>query len=158
MKNFIQPFASLTILTLSASSLVLALSTVSCKTKTAALPQTTAETIAPGVAPQPTNSNTVSGASVPKGYYTCGMHPEVRSLDPDGKCPFCQMPLLPAENVEVTDPDSGKTYTAANFPAISGYYSCRAHPTVLSHDAGDKCPVCGRSLLPVESSVFRHDQ
>ena len=41
-------------------------------------------------------------------FYTCGMHPEVRSLDPDGKCPICQMSLLPAENVPVVDPASGK--------------------------------------------------
>jgi cobalt-zinc-cadmium efflux system outer membrane protein len=33
------------------------------------------------------------------GYYTCAMHPEVRSRNPDGKCPICQMPLLPLEDV-----------------------------------------------------------
>ena len=28
-------------------------------------------------------------------YYTCAMHPFVRSQDPDGKCPVCSMQLLP---------------------------------------------------------------
>ncbi len=28
-------------------------------------------------------------------YYTCTMHPSVRSQDPDGKCPICGMSLVP---------------------------------------------------------------
>ena len=28
-------------------------------------------------------------------YYTCTMHPSVRSQDPDGKCPICGMELVP---------------------------------------------------------------
>jgi Cu(I)/Ag(I) efflux system membrane fusion protein len=28
-------------------------------------------------------------------YYTCTMHPSVRSQDPDGKCPICGMDLVP---------------------------------------------------------------
>jgi Cu(I)/Ag(I) efflux system membrane fusion protein len=28
-------------------------------------------------------------------YYTCTMHPSVRSKDPDGKCPICGMDLVP---------------------------------------------------------------
>lgn len=28
-------------------------------------------------------------------YYTCAMHPSVRSHDPDGKCPICSMHLVP---------------------------------------------------------------
>ncbi|MEA3186452.1 MAG: rane fusion protein copper/silver efflux system [Chthoniobacter sp.] len=28
-------------------------------------------------------------------YYTCAMHPSVRSQDPDGKCPICGMSLVP---------------------------------------------------------------
>ena len=28
-------------------------------------------------------------------YYTCTMHPSVRSQDPDGKCPICGMNLVP---------------------------------------------------------------
>ena len=28
-------------------------------------------------------------------YYTCTMHPSVRSHDPNGKCPICSMDLGP---------------------------------------------------------------
>src|SRR5215470_11632110 len=28
-------------------------------------------------------------------YYTCTMHPSVRSQDPKGKCPICSMDLVP---------------------------------------------------------------
>jgi Cu(I)/Ag(I) efflux system membrane fusion protein len=28
-------------------------------------------------------------------YYTCSMHPTVKSHDPKGKCPICNMPLIP---------------------------------------------------------------
>src|SRR5436305_9625232 len=28
-------------------------------------------------------------------YYTCAMHPSVRSQDPKGKCPICSMDLVP---------------------------------------------------------------
>ena len=28
-------------------------------------------------------------------YYTCTMHPSVRSQDPKGKCPICGMDLVP---------------------------------------------------------------
>src|ERR1700722_14593350 len=28
-------------------------------------------------------------------YYTCTMHPSVRSQDPNGKCPICSMDLVP---------------------------------------------------------------
>lgn len=30
-------------------------------------------------------------------YYTCTMHPSVRSQDPDGKCPICGMDLVPVK-------------------------------------------------------------
>jgi len=32
-------------------------------------------------------------------YYTCTMHPSVRSQDPDGKCPICGMDLVPVKKV-----------------------------------------------------------
>jgi membrane fusion protein, copper/silver efflux system len=33
-------------------------------------------------------------------YYTCTMHPSVRSQDPDGKCPICGMDLVPVKKVD----------------------------------------------------------
>lgn len=49
------------------------------------------------VAEAPTNSPTLKPATT--NYYTCAMHPEVRSTDPDGKCPICQMQLFPVEEI-----------------------------------------------------------
>lgn len=39
-----------------------------------------------------------AGYTAPKAeaaYYTCAMHPQIRSDDPDGKCPICGMSLVP---------------------------------------------------------------
>jgi len=36
-------------------------------------------------------------------YYTCTMHPSVRSQDPDGKCPICGMALVPVMKKELQE-------------------------------------------------------
>ena len=136
MKNSAQKITKLQCLVLSSFGLALVIGSVSCKTGNA------------------TKTPPPAAASAGHHYYTCAMHPEVRSLDPDGKCPFCQMMLFPAETIEIVDQDTGKTNAAASFPAVSGYYSCPMHPTVLSHERDDKCPICGMALLPVESPAF----
>jgi hypothetical protein len=144
---------------LAALGITLAISVVSCQTASPdkpAIATNRSQTPATKPANQPT---TEADLHKPNGsYYTCGMHPEVRSLDPDGKCPICNMPLLPADTVLVVDPVSGKTNTAATFPAVSGYYSCPMHPTVLSHDPDGKCPDCKMPLLPVENPIFHQDK
>jgi len=51
-------------------------------------------------------------------YYTCAMHPFVRSQDPNGKCPICGMALVPVlKSSATTNPDSGTATNAA--PAIA---------------------------------------
>jgi Cu(I)/Ag(I) efflux system membrane fusion protein len=35
-------------------------------------------------------------------YYTCTMHPSVRSQDPDGKCPICGMDLVPVKKADAS--------------------------------------------------------
>jgi hypothetical protein len=131
-----------------ASGITLAVSVVSCQT---ALPDKPAN----AANRSPATATAAADLHKPGGsYYTCGMHPQVRSLDQDGKCPFCNMPLLPADTVLVVDPVSGKTNTAASFPAISGYYSCPMHPEALSKDPAGKCPICDMPLSPVEDPVF----
>ena len=50
-------------------------------------------------------------------YYTCTMHPSVRSQDPDGKCPICGMALVPVMKKELQDAstnEAGNTGTTAN--------------------------------------------
>ena len=69
-------------------------------------------------------------------YYTCLMHPEVRS-DKPGKCPKCGMDLKEMNNV-------AKSYT------------CPMHPDVVSDKPG-KCTKCSMDLIekkqPVKSKI-----
>jgi hypothetical protein len=136
----------------------LALIAVSCETKVTTEKSVAATNPNRAVTANPRVTSTDANKPAKASFYTCGMHPQVRSLDPDGKCPICQMPLLPAETVMVVDPDTGKTNNAASFPVISGYYSCPMHPTVLSRDSEAKCPQCGMPLLPVENPVFSQEK
>src|SRR5579862_1642168 len=47
-------------------------------------------------------------------YYTCTMHPSVKSQDPDGKCPICSMNLVP-----VKKKSAGGTNSTAGAPPTS---------------------------------------
>ena len=58
--------------------------------------------------PKATNSNVA--------YYTCTMHPFVRSQDPKGKCPICGMNLVPVMKSSGTG-DSGAATSAS--PAVT---------------------------------------
>src|SRR5277367_6214617 len=50
-------------------------------------------------------------------YYTCTMHPSVRSQDPDGKCPICGMDLVPVKKADAaavapgSEPDKPREFT-----------------------------------------------
>jgi hypothetical protein len=78
--------------------IVLAMCAVSCANHPAAkTPVKTLEASTSDFSAAQTNGPAVK--SLAKNYYTCGMHPEVHSQDPDGKCPICGMPLLPASEV-----------------------------------------------------------
>jgi Cu(I)/Ag(I) efflux system membrane fusion protein len=50
-------------------------------------------------------------------YYTCTMHPFVRSQDPDGKCPVCGMNLVPVYKSSVTG--AGTSSANAAPPAMA---------------------------------------
>ncbi len=54
-------------------------------------------------------------------YYTCTMHPFVRSQDPKGKCPICGMDLVPVlkSSTSATNADSGTTTNSAPVAAAS---------------------------------------
>src|SRR5438132_13330482 len=47
-------------------------------------------------------------------YYTCTMHPSVKSQDPKGKCPICGMDLVPVMK------KSGSEATAGTSPQMQG--------------------------------------
>jgi Cu(I)/Ag(I) efflux system membrane fusion protein len=72
-------------------------------------------------------------------YYTCTMHPSVKSQDPKAKCPICSMDLVPVMKKAAT---SGK-------PDDVDYYTCTMHPSVKSQDPKAKCPICSMDLVPV---------
>jgi Cu(I)/Ag(I) efflux system membrane fusion protein len=51
-------------------------------------------------------------------YYTCTMHPSVRSQDPTAKCPICSMPLVPVLKKTVKNSEPDKLVGVSN-PASS---------------------------------------
>jgi RND family efflux transporter MFP subunit len=71
MRNFIVKFKVINRSVLALAGLALLVGAVSCKKDAAAT--------------KPDNVD----------YYTCTMHPSVRSQDPHGKCPICSMDLVP---------------------------------------------------------------
>jgi Cu(I)/Ag(I) efflux system membrane fusion protein len=73
-------------------------------------------------------------------YYTCTMHPSVKSQDPKAKCPICSMDLVPVMK---------KASASTNKPSDVDYYTCTMHPSVRSQDPKGKCPICGMDLVPV---------
>jgi Cu(I)/Ag(I) efflux system membrane fusion protein len=52
-------------------------------------------------------------------YYTCTMHPSVRSQDPNGKCPICGMGLVPVKKKSGAAGDSAET-DMNNMPGMGG--------------------------------------
>src|SRR6266853_5940511 len=44
-------------------------------------------------------------------YYTCTMHPSVKSQDPNGKCPICSMDLVPVTKADAGTRGNGETGT-----------------------------------------------
>jgi len=80
------------------------------------------------------NQSTLTKTEMQKSsvYYTCPMHPEVRS-DKPGKCPKCGMDLKEMNNV-------AKSYT------------CPMHPDVVSDKPG-KCTKCGMNLVEKKQPV-----
>src|SRR5438445_12401055 len=51
-------------------------------------------------------------------YYTCTMHPSVKSQDPKAKCPICSMDLVPVmkKNVGASERESVKASHAPHAP------------------------------------------
>src|SRR5439155_5421116 len=72
-------------------------------------------------------------------YYTCTMHPSVRSQDPKAKCPICGMDLVPVKKKAAAADDAD-------------YYTCTMHPSVKKKNSKDKCPICSMDLVPVKKT------
>jgi membrane fusion protein, copper/silver efflux system len=74
-------------------------------------------------------------------YYTCSMHPSVKTHDPKAKCPICSMDLTPVMK---------KTEAKQESSDAVDYYTCSMHPSVKSKDPKAKCPICSMDLTPVK--------
>src|SRR5438132_6562552 len=74
-------------------------------------------------------------------YYTCTMHPSVRSQDPKAKCPICSMDLVPVKKqgpkAEKADEHAGHNHAAASAekPADGGMAGM-----AMPAGAGEKMP------------------
>lgn len=61
-------------------------------------------------------------------YYTCPMHPTVKSQDPNGKCPVCNMKLIPVDKKSgnthaPTAPHQGPVTLALTLPAVCRFFT-----------------------------------
>src|SRR5277367_1988117 len=50
-------------------------------------------------------------------YYTCTMHPSVKSQDPKAKCPICGMDLVPVMKKGATDANATATMSDEEKPS-----------------------------------------
>lgn len=71
--------------------------------------------------------------------YTCPMHPEFLTTDPDARCPDCEMKVVPAKELE----------EKVNFDKAE-FYTCPMHPEFLTTDPDARCPECGMKLEKVK--------
>jgi membrane fusion protein, copper/silver efflux system len=83
-------------------------------------------------------------------YYTCSMHPQIRS-DKAGNCPICGMTLSPvkkSDTKKVSGEKKAEVIEGVSVPKIESY-TCPMHPQVRSDKSG-KCPLCGMDLVPAQ--------
>ncbi len=91
--------------------------------------------------------------------YTCPMHPEVREDHP-GRCPKCQMALVPEGEARADHHHSHGYGGGAGHPSpepvaapaaampAGTIYTCPMHPEVRQDHPGT-CPICGMALEPI---------
>ena len=49
-------------------------------------------------------------------YYTCTMHPSVKSKDPKAKCPICSMDLVPVMKHDASAAGGGHMHSSVETP------------------------------------------
>jgi Cu(I)/Ag(I) efflux system membrane fusion protein/cobalt-zinc-cadmium efflux system membrane fusion protein len=70
--------------------------------------------------------------------YTCSMHPEFLTTNPEARCPECGMKLIPALQIKE------KIHLEA-----AEFYTCEMHPEFLTTNPDARCPECGMKLKKV---------
>ncbi len=71
--------------------------------------------------------------------YTCPMHPQFITSDPDARCPECGMILVPVQELgDKVDLEKAE------------FYTCPMHPDFLTTDKDARCPECGMKLEKVK--------
>ncbi len=77
--------------------------------------------------------------------YTCPMHPEFLTTDPDARCPICEMKVVAAKGLgDKVDLEKAE------------FYTCPMHPEFLTTDPDARCPECGMKLEKVKKRPVRH--
>jgi Cu(I)/Ag(I) efflux system membrane fusion protein len=88
-----------------------------------------------------------SGSKKPENvdYYTCTMHPSVKSQDPNGKCPICSMDLVPVMK-------KGGTGASASSPKPEGMKDMPGMQGMpgMKGGAETKAPQTSEFIVPVE--------
>src|SRR5438034_50833 len=80
-------------------------------------------------------------------YYTCAMHPSVRSQDPKGKCPICSMNLVP-----VMKQSGGETTAQLSSPSEQQSKDAEAKPSP-SRQGERKIKYYKSTMMPGETSA-----
>src|SRR5579863_9502586 len=67
-------------------------------------------------------------------YYTCAMHPSVKSQDPNAKCPICGMDLVPVKKkpAATNETTSGNTNNISDMPAAATNAPDYERPTAFT--------------------------
>jgi Cu(I)/Ag(I) efflux system membrane fusion protein len=85
-------------------------------------------------------------------YYTCAMHPFVRSQDPHGKCPICSMGLIPVMRKKA-QPDS-TNHDHAQVHRMSGDTNQTEQPTLFTVPVGRQ-QLIGVTYATVEKKTLQ---
>ncbi|NGP54201.1 efflux RND transporter periplasmic adaptor subunit [Thioalkalivibrio sp. XN8] len=103
--------------------------------------------------PAPGHSAATAGADAAEPVvYTCSMHPQVRSTDPDAPCPICGMDLIPVPTDEADDAAGGDLPRLAVSPRAAALMQVEVQP-VIRQAASVSVPVVG--LLEYDETRLR---
>src|SRR5438128_967319 len=100
-------------------------------------------------------------------YYTCTMHPSVKSQDPNGKCPICSMDLVPVMNAtggeskppaspQMQEKEDGEMQGMAGMPGMKSGSETRGPQTSEFAVPVERQQQIGVTYAKVERKPLRH--